>query len=85
MKQYQYSTLASVQELLKPGVDIHDTLICGVRDELKEAIFNLGVIMVQHCPDNFENRVKQALECCANTHAIVDKIIKEQVALEYED
>ena len=85
MKQYQYSTLASVQELLEPNVNIHDTLIFGVREELKEAIFNLGVIMVQHCPDDFEFRIKQVLECCANTHAIVDKIIKEQVALEYED
>lgn len=85
MKQILYSPLPSVQTLLKPGVDIHDTLINGVREELKEAIFNLGVIMVQHCPDNFENRVKQALECCANTHAIVDKIIKEQIALEHED
>ena len=41
--------------------------------------------MVQHRPDDFEFRVKQVLECCASTYAIVDKIIKEQVALEYED
>lgn len=79
MKQYQYSTLASVQRLLEFESNVDN---CGIRimqSELQQAIANIGILLAHgDSVPNFEDRARQVLTCRADVYTQFEQIIKDQ-------